>query len=279
MRRNLLRTLKLRLHAAEAALGRRDELLAMIAHELRTPVNAVLGWSQLLSARHGISKATTRRAISAIGRSAEQQLRLVNDLLDRHLLSRGELHLEVATVDLSDIAARALDTTRPIADERNVTLVSSLDRPLFMRGDAGRLQQVVVNLVVNAVSFSPAGGRVTVSAHRRNHLAELIVMDSGPGIENGLLPVIFEPFQRGRGNQSRLGLGLGLAIAKAIVELHGGSIRAQNAIFGSGSVFTVTLPAEMRRRSNDGVREHPDAEANLPRGVVNRRRRSIRKRP
>ena len=253
-----VRALMVRLHAAERALGYRDQLLAMIAHELRTPAHAVLGWSTVLEAQQRAGKAgsASTRAVAAIGRNAQLQLRLLNDLVDRALLDRRQLRLELASIDLADVVAGALEATKPAASAKRLTLAADLDGSLPMRGDAGRLEQVLLNLLSNAVKFSPPRGRVGLSAHRRNGSLELAIVDSGPGIEASLLPVIFQPFQRGQlGDSSLHGLGLGLSIAKSIVELHGGSIRAQNAETGHGAMFTVVLPAAERRFARDRARK------------------------
>ena len=229
---------------AEAASQARDEFLAVVSHELRTPLNTLRLWAGVL--RNGPRDAQTiARAVDTIDRSAILQARLIEDLLDASRIVSGRLRLAIERLDLRRIITEAIETVRPAAENRAITLTTALDAAVGpVLGDATRLQQVVWNLLSNAVRFTPAGGRVAVGLRRVGQEAELTVTDSGRGMGPGLLPRVFDRFRQGESGTMRShgGLGLGLSIARQIVELHGGTIRAASPGEGHGATFTVTVP-------------------------------------
>ena len=229
---------------AEAASQAKDEFLAVVSHELRTPLNTLRLWVGVL--RNGPrDPQTIARAVDTIDRNTVLQARLIEDLLDVSRIVSGRLRLAIERTDLAGVIAQAIETVRPAAENKTITLSTALDPAAGpVLGDATRLQQVVWNLLANAVRFTPAGGRVAVGLRRAGLEAELTVTDSGRGMAPGLLPRVFDRFRQGESGTMRShgGLGLGLSIARQIVELHGGTIRAASAGDGHGATFTVTLP-------------------------------------
>jgi len=229
---------------ARAANRAKDEFLATLSHELRTPLSAIVGWTHMLRTG-GLDPATTARAIETIDRNARVQTQLISDILDVSRIVSGKLHLDVRPLELASTIAAALDTVRPSADAKGVTLESSLETTaLPVSADPDRLQQVIWNLLANAIKFTPRGGRVELRLRRADTHAEIVVQDTGPGIPRAFLPHVFERFRQADGSSTRAhgGLGLGLAIVRHLVEAHGGTVRADNAPEGTGSVFTVRLP-------------------------------------
>ncbi len=230
--------------AAEAASLMKDEFLATLSHELRTPLNAIVGWTHLL--RSGtLSGEKLQRAVETIERNAYAQARLIDDLLDVSAIVSGKMSLEVRPVELAKVVEAVLEGVRPAADAKGIRLQVALDPDAGpVPGDAARLQQVVWNLLSNAVKFTPVGGRVRVGLERRGGHARLSVHDSGVGIEPDFLPHVFEPFRQADSGTTRAqgGLGLGLAIVRRLVELHGGSARAESDGPGQGATFVVDLP-------------------------------------
>jgi len=233
--------------AAEEANRLKDEFLAMVSHELRTPLNAILGWVSLL--RGGsLSPARSAHALDVIQRNARAQSQIVSDLLDVARTLTGRLHLEPVCADLTGIVRSAVDSIRASATARNVQLSLQADSgPLFVWGDVARLEQIAWNLMSNAVKFTPTGGSVDVQLRHRDSNAELTVKDTGHGIAADVLPHIFHRFQQADSSPTRThgGLGLGLAIVRHLVELHGGSVRAESKGIGQGSTFTVLIPLKM----------------------------------
>jgi signal transduction histidine kinase/ActR/RegA family two-component response regulator len=228
---------------AEAASRAKDEFLATVSHELRTPLTAILGWARLL--RTGsLDRSRTERAVEAIERSADVQRRLIEDLLDVSRIVANRLRLVLAPVDISGIVDDVLDTVRPQAAEKNVSIDVSVPSQLGVLGDSERLQQVIRNLVWNAVKFSRTNGHVHVSGRRLGGAVELIVTDDGVGIAPEFLPRVFDWFQQAdpRNGGSHAGLGLGLGIVQHLVKLHGGSVRASSDGPNRGATFVVTLP-------------------------------------
>ncbi len=223
----------------------KDEFLAVLSHELRNPLNAIVVWSQILLNLETDEK-TSRRAIETIARNAQVQARLISDLLDLSRLNSGRLELHAQRLDPAVAIEHAVDTMRPAANERGVVL--SLDfamaGELRVNADPERLQQIVWNLVSNAIHFSPPGGEVTVRLRANEHQLEMRVEDEGPGIAPELLPVVFDATRRGATSHPGRsgGLGLGLAIVRRLTELHGGSVFAANRESGTGAVLTVRLP-------------------------------------
>ncbi|HKQ48876.1 MAG TPA: response regulator [Phycisphaerae bacterium] len=231
---------------AERAARAKDEFLAMLSHELRSPLNAILGWSQLLKQRTDEDPASLRHGLEIIERNALGQARLIDDLLDVSRILSGKVRLDQRTVDLATAAEAALETVRLSADSRQISLHKQIDPDVPpVRGDIGRLQQVIGNLLSNAVKFTPTGGRVKIELARVESKVELRVSDSGIGIDAAMLPHIFDRFRQADSSITRHygGLGLGLSIAKHLVELHGGMIHASSAGQDRGAEFVVRLPA------------------------------------
>ncbi len=229
---------------AENANRIKDEFLAVLSHELRSPLNPILGWSKLL--RNGkLDSTRTAHALETIERNAELQVQLIDDLLDISRILRGKLVLTVAPVDLSFVISAALETVRLAAEAKSLQIHTFIS-PIIgtVNGDAGRLQQVVWNLLSNAVKFTPIGGHITIDLSSVGTNAQIQIKDTGKGIKPNFLPYIFEHFRQEDGATTRKfgGLGLGLAIARQIVELHGGQISVNSPGEGQGATFTVQIP-------------------------------------
>ncbi|HUP91881.1 MAG TPA: ATP-binding protein [Solimonas sp.] len=229
---------------AEHLSAVKDEFLATLSHELRTPISAILGWAQLLK-RPGRTAQDLEQGHDTIERNARLQARLIEDLLDMSRITSGKVRLDVQMLQPSSIIEAAVESLRPTAEARNVRLEVVLDsRAGPVRGDPSRLQQVAWNLLSNAIKFSNKGGRVQVALCRINSHVEIVVADTGIGIQPEFLPHVFERFRQGDASTTRShgGLGLGLAIVKRLVEMHGGLVRAESAGLGRGATFTVILP-------------------------------------
>jgi CheY-like chemotaxis protein len=233
--------------AAEAANRAKDEFLAVISHELRSPLNAILGWNRILAVKRSddteVASITPR-----IEHSAKAQLKMVNDLLDLGRVGTGKLKIEPRPTQLGRIVNMAMESARPAAAARGITLGSELTPGAgHVRGDGDRLQQVVGNLLSNAVKFTPSGGRITVRLRDVEGSAELTVADTGRGIAPELLPHVFDRFRQGDSSSTRHsgGLGLGLTLVHEIVLLHGGTVSASSPGFGAGATFVVRLPASL----------------------------------
>ncbi|MDQ2856106.1 MAG: ATP-binding protein [Acidobacteriota bacterium] len=246
---------------AEQANRLKDEFLATVSHELRTPLTAVLGWACVL--RMGdVGESVFEKALEAIERNARSQSQLIDDLLDVSRIIAGKVRLKVRPVDLTKVTHHALDSVRPAADARDIHITMAFEPlPFQLSGDPDRLQQVIWNILSNAVKFTPLHGRVDIRVGSIEGAAKLSVSDSGPGISKDFLPFVFERFRQADGSFTRShgGLGLGLAIARHFVELHGGTIEAANNTDGPGATLTVTLPLlKSRRRETDGSLTHAD---------------------
>ncbi|HZS10534.1 MAG TPA: HAMP domain-containing sensor histidine kinase [Blastocatellia bacterium] len=230
--------------SAEAATRARDDFIAVASHELRTPLNSILGWISLLR-RGQLSPERAAHAVTAIESGARAQSRLIEDLLDASRIINGNLSLNVHPVNLASVVKAAIEVVRPAAENKAVQLHSFID-PSFVTipGDAERLQQVVWNLLANAIKFTPANGRVEITLKREVETARLSVSDTGRGITPEFLPHVFERFsqENNSGRRSRSGLGLGLSIVHHLVKLHGGTIQAASPGPGLGATFTVRLP-------------------------------------
>jgi signal transduction histidine kinase len=229
---------------AEDASRMKDDFLATISHELRTPLQSILGWTHML--RTGtLADATAARALEAVERNAKAQAALVEDMLDVSRIISGKLRIEVEPVVVGDVVQAALDSVRPAADARSIRLQAIVDPDAgTVMGDANRLQQVVWNLLINALKFSPKGGRVYVQVRREKSSVEIVVADNGEGISAEFLPHIFERFRQFEASYARKsgGLGLGLSIVKHVVELHGGTVSAESDGLGKGATLTVRIP-------------------------------------
>jgi PAS domain S-box-containing protein len=243
-RSRLLSSEKLARNEAERANRLKDEFLATISHELRNPLNAILGWSHML--RLGkLNPPNTERAIETIYRNAKSQAQLVADLLDVSRIISGKLRLEVRSVDLISIVNAAIDSIRPAADAKNIRLQTTLDPAAGpISGDGDRLQQIVWNLLTNAVKFTPKGGRIHVRVQRVDSHVEIVVTDSGVGISKEFLPHVFDRFRQADASTTRIhgGLGLGLSIVHQLVDLHGGNVSVHSEGEGKGATFTISLP-------------------------------------
>ncbi len=226
----------------------RDELVASVSHELRTPLNTVLGWARLL--RSGkLDAAGTARAVEAIERGATAQARIVDDLLDVARIARGELRLDVRNVELVPVIEAALAAVRPAAACRGIAVATAHEPGAGpVSGDPGRLQQVVWNLVSNAVKFTPEGGRVEVRLRAEEHAAVFAVTDTGEGFDPAFSVHLFERFRQADSSSTRPhgGIGAGLALVRHVVEAHGGTVSAHSDGRGKGATFTVRLPAVRR---------------------------------
>jgi signal transduction histidine kinase/CheY-like chemotaxis protein len=234
----------------------KDEFLATLSHELRTPLNAVLGWTDLLLSRAERDPEVVR-GLEIIARNARAQAQLIEDLLDMNRIVSGKIRLDVQPTNLMTIIGAAVESLGPSAEARSIRLRTILD-PLAgpVVGDPHRLQQVVWNLLSNAVKFTPKGGRIDVVLQRVNSHIEIAISDSGIGISSELLPLVFERFRQADSSTTRRhgGLGLGLSIVKQLVELHGGSVRAESAGEQRGATFVVSLPLGVLRQDD---RAHP----------------------
>jgi PAS domain S-box-containing protein len=227
---------------AEAANRSKDEFVAMVAHELRSPLNSIMGWAKLLQTRR-FDEAVMAKALGTIVRNTEAQVQLVEDLLDISRMVRGTLQIQMAPVNWSSVIEAALDLVRPMADAKQIRLEVECKVMPQISGDFNRLQQIAVNLLTNAIKFTPKQGRVRIYLEKTETQAQLRICDTGKGIAPEFLPFIFEQFQQGQQNTgSKDGLGLGLAIVKNLVELHSGTIAAESAGQGQGATFIVRLP-------------------------------------
>jgi len=229
---------------AEAANRMKDEFLQVLSHEIRTPLNAMLGWVKMLS-QGKLDSAMTARALETIERNAKAQAKLVDDLLDVSRIIRGQLRLEKRPLSLISVITQAIETVRPQAEAKDITIESMLDGTASsVCGDASRLQQVVWNLLTNAVKFTPLGGRVEVCLEAAGSDALVLVKDTGIGIQADILPCIFDRFRQADSSTTRTygGLGLGLAIVCHLVEMHDGTVRAESPGLGQGATFSVRLP-------------------------------------
>jgi signal transduction histidine kinase/ActR/RegA family two-component response regulator len=255
-RESLLRKERLAREAAEAADRAKDEFMAVLSHELRTPLNAVYGWAKMLQSGELRDEATAVRAKDAIVRNADVQIQLIDDLLDLSRISSGKMRLDVRRIEIESVVQGALDAVRPAADARAIDIRTRLDPQTgSVVGDPARLQQVVWNLLMNAIKFTPRGGKVEVTLRRAGSSLEVSVADTGQGIAPDMLPHVFERFRQADSSSTRAhgGLGLGLALVKHFVELHGGTVAAQSAGQGQGATFTVMLPLALMDISADGV--------------------------
>jgi PAS domain S-box-containing protein len=245
----------------------KDEFLAVLSHELRTPLNAIVGYSKLL--RGGMLNGEKQaRGLETLERNANWLTQIVEDVLDVSRIVSGKLRLDVQTVELPVVIDNAVATVQPAADAKGVRLQTVVDANVGpISGDPDRLQQVVWNLLTNAVKFTPRGGRVQVRLERVNSHVEIAVSDTGIGITPSFLPYVFERFRQADAGLTRKsgGLGLGLAIVRHITEMHGGTVEAASAGDGQGSTFRVVLPLMIvHSRGADGRREHPRVGSSAP---------------
>jgi PAS domain S-box-containing protein len=246
--------------SAEAGNRAKDEFLAILSHELRTPLNAVYGWARMMQTMQ-LDEETSARALDAIVRNANAQVQLIDDLLDVSRVINGKMRLDARPVDVREVIDAALDAVGPTAETKGILLEAVLDpRGGMVNGDPGRLQQIVWNLVANAVKFTPTGGTVQIRLERTGEHVRIVVSDTGQGIPHHVLPFVFDRFRQWDSSSTRAhsGLGLGLALVKHLTELHRGAVSAESAGEGKGATFTVTLPLAA------GVQAHPGAPPKDP---------------
>lgn len=252
---------------AEESSRLKEEFLATISHELRTPLSAILGWARMLRLGQ-ISPENTAKALDTIERNARAQAQLVDDLLDVSRIITGKLRMDVRPADPNAFIDAAVDAVRPAAEAKGVRVQKVVDTGLLsIPGDPVRLQQVVWNLLSNAIKFTPRDGRVQIRSERVNSHLEIVVSDTGQGIPPDFLPHVFDRFRQADQKTSRQhgGMGLGLAIVRHLVELHGGTVRADSEGEGRGATFTVMLPiSPVYQVDTSGSRVHPSARDLLP---------------
>jgi PAS domain S-box-containing protein len=246
----------------------KDEFLATVSHELRTPLTAVLGWTHMLRTGQ-FNGDSTVKALETIERNARAQAQLIDDLLDISRIITGKLRIDVRPVNPNAFIEAAIEAVRPAAEAKGVRLQKIMDTSVVaVAGDPVRLQQVIWNLLANAIKFTPRGGRVQITLERVNSHLEIAVSDTGQGIAPEFLPHVFDRFRQAdqRTTRQHGGMGLGLAIVRHLVELHGGTVEAASAGEGQGATFTVYLPvAPIYQMDTEGARVHPAARSSLPR--------------
>lgn len=237
---------------AERANRLKDDFVAMVSHELRTPLNAILGWTDMMLRKQN-DQATVARGLDVVARNTRLQAQLISDLLDLSRIVSGKLRLDMQSVHLASVIDAAVETVQHAADQKGVEIERQLGTSIGpMAGDPARLQQVVWNLLSNALKFTPKGGRVRIILRRTGSQVEIIVEDNGTGIRPDFLPYVFDRFQQADASRTRRfgGLGLGLSIVRSLVEFHGGTVQAASAGEGKGATFTIGLPmgvpAELR---------------------------------
>jgi signal transduction histidine kinase/ActR/RegA family two-component response regulator len=252
---------------AEESSRLKEEFLATVSHELRNPLNAILGWSRMLRAGQ-VPEASVPKALDTIERNAQAQAQLIDDLLDVSRIMTGKLRMDVRPADPNLFIEAAVEAVKPAAEAKGIRLQTILDTGMIsVPGDPIRLQQVIWNLLSNSIKFTTRGGRVQVRLERVNSHVEIIVSDTGQGIEPEFLPHVFDRFRQAdqRTTRQHGGMGLGLAIVKNLVELHGGSVQAASPGNGHGATFTVQLPVvPVYQIDTEGGRVHPAARDLLP---------------
>ncbi|MGE5208585.1 MAG: ATP-binding protein [Alphaproteobacteria bacterium] len=261
-RQRLLESERAARSAAEKASFLKDEFLATLSHELRTPLNAIMGWTQLL--RVAGNESSIREAVETIERNARAQTRIIEDLLDMSRIISGKTRLDVQPTDLGKVIDAAVESLLPAAEARQIRVAKLIDPIQPIMGDPARLQQVLWNLIGNAIKFTAKGGRVNVVVRRINSYVEIAVSDNGRGIAPEFLPFIFDRFRQQESSLTRHqgGLGLGLSIVKSLVELHGGNVRAESAGLDQGATFIVTLPFTVLKQKPED--RHPVGHDGAP---------------
>ena len=251
--------------AAEAANRIKDEFLAVLSHELRSPLNPILGWSRLLQTRK-FDAAKTTEALATIERNAKLQAELIEDLLDVSRILQGKLSLNITPVALTSTIQAAMETVRLAAEAKSIQIYTKLKPQVgIVSGDASRLQQVVWNLLSNAIKFTPQGGQIDIRLECIGSQAQITVSDTGKGIPVDFLPYVFDYFRQGDATTTRKfgGLGLGLAIVRHLVELHGGTVQADSAGEGQGATFTVRIPLLLSQPQSDRDSQQPELSLDL----------------
>ncbi|MBA3247599.1 MAG: HAMP domain-containing histidine kinase [Pyrinomonadaceae bacterium] len=248
---------------AETANRLKDEFLATVSHELRTPLTLMLMWTRMLASGK-LDEETSAYALKTLAGSVKTFAQLINDLLDVSRSMMGKLRINPRSIELEPVIAAAIETVQPAADAKNIKLVATPDAPVYrVWGDPDRLQQVIWNILSNAIKFTPAGGRVELMSEHDGTTARIIVCDTGQGIDAECLPRIFERFYQADESSGGRGLGLGLAIVRHLTEMHGGSVRAASPGRGQGATFTVELPLLELRMSDSGLQIEAAANGTL----------------
>ncbi len=264
-RNKLLESEKTARQEAEISNRLRDEFLATVSHELRAPLNSILGWGKMLQQRK-LDETTSQKAIESIVRNANSQNRLIEDLLDVSRIISGKVRLEVVKVKLNELVASAIESVSPAAEAKNITLKFTEDSKVgHISGDPNRLQQVIWNLLTNAIKFTPNGGEVKVKIKKLKNEVEILVNDTGIGIKEEFLSQIFKRFSQADSSTVRKfgGLGLGLAIVRHIVEMHGGNVRVNSKGENKGATFIVTLPLLNELQDNEPDKEIQEIKKEL----------------
>jgi signal transduction histidine kinase len=231
---------------AQRANRAKDDFLATLSHELRTPLNAILGWTSLLSSGQ-LDAATTRKALGIIERNTRVQAQLIEDLLDVSRIVTGKLRLDMKPLSIRALLNAAIESVRPVAERSDVRIDLALDEDATVLGDQARMQQVVWNLLTNAIKFTPAGGWIRVTTSRDGDRARATVTDSGAGISPEFLPYVFDRFRQedAAATREHAGLGIGLSIVRHVIELHGGTVTAHSEGEGRGASFAIELPVAL----------------------------------
>jgi signal transduction histidine kinase/ActR/RegA family two-component response regulator len=261
---------KLARKAAETALRDKDEFLSTLSHELRTPLNAVLGWARMLLARKENNPEVIARALQVIERNAAAQAAMIDDILDVARIVSGKLRLDMAPTELAPVVMAAVDVVAPSATAKRIKIQTSIDpeTPAVL-GDQSRLQQVIWNLLSNAVKFSDAGAVIDIALRPVGEMVQITVRDTGPGIAADFLPYVFDRFRQSDPSSARRqgGLGLGLALVRDLVQLHGGTIKAESGGEQHGAVFTIDLPIAARVDQPVPLAPITDGEAPEPQSL------------
>lgn len=232
----------------------KDEFLATVSHEIRAPLHAINGWTQILLTGN-LDAEKTQHALDTIKRNVRSQGQIIEDLLDISRIVAGQLRLDLQTVNLAESIEAAVESVRPAANAKEIRLIETLETgATFVMGDSSRMQQILWNLLSNAIKFTPSGGRIEIILREIDAFAEITVRDNGQGISQDFLPFVFERFRQADGSSKRKhgGLGLGLSIVKNLVEMHGGTITAESGTSDAGTAFTIMLPLLLAQK-NDGA--------------------------
>ncbi len=261
----LIAKLQARAEALDRSNRIKDEFLAVLSHELRTPMNPILGWSKLLQ-QGKLDAQKTSTALATIERNAQLQVQLIDDLLDISRILSGKMSLSTSPIDLNAVISAALSTVRLAAEAKSIQ-IQTIVSPILgvVVGDAGRLQQVVWNLLSNAVKFTQNGGQVTIALSQAENHAQIQITDTGKGIRSDFLPYVFEHFRQEDSATTRKfgGLGLGLAIVRQIVEMHGGTVTVDSPGVGLGATFTVKIPLAPQVTEAPTLNQSPVNESDL----------------
>jgi signal transduction histidine kinase/CheY-like chemotaxis protein len=254
---------------AELASRAKDEFLAILSHELRSPLNAMLGWLQIMK-RPGVDAGLTSRAMETLERNLRTQAQIISDLLDVSRITSGKFEMDHGRVDMTAVVLAAVESLRPMAEGKALRVdLDVAEGPLLVDGDMSRLQQVVTNILHNAIKFTPEGGRISLAARATDGAIEVTTADGGQGIDGTVLPRIFDRFVQADSGTNRRhgGLGLGLAIVKQLVERHGGTVAAMSPGIGLGATFTVTLPAALPRQVGSTPSPTESLAGHVPAGL------------